>query len=117
MRVIGGVGVSEYFYDLASCPKHDIFPGVSIRTAWLERLMTSVVEFEANAVVEEHSHPHEQMGIVLSGRAVFTVGGETRTLGPGDVYRIPGNIKHKVVALDGPVKAFDVFSPPRDDYK
>lgn len=109
--------MSEFFYDLESCPKHDIFPGVSIRTAWLDRLMTSVVEFEPNAVVEEHSHPHEQMGIVLAGRAVFTVGGESRELGPGDVYRIPGNVKHKVVALSEAVRAFDVFSPPREDYK
>ena len=109
--------MSEFFYNLEDCPCHDIFPGVKIRTAWLERLMTSLVEFEPNAVVQEHSHPHEQMGIVLSGRAIFTVGKESRTLGPGDLYRIPANVKHKVVALDEPVRAFDVFSPVREDYQ
>jgi quercetin dioxygenase-like cupin family protein len=109
--------VSEYFYSLDDCPRHRIFPGVEIRTAWLERLMTSLVEFEPNAVVEEHQHPHEQMGIVLSGRAEFIVGGESKVLGPGDVYRIPGGVRHKVVALGEPVRAFDVFSPVREDYK
>lgn len=109
--------MSEYFYDLESCPKHDIFPGVVIRTAWLEKLMTSLVHFDPHAVVEEHSHPHEQMGIMVKGRAIFTVGGESRTLGPGDLYRIPSNVRHKVVALEEPVTAFDVFSPTRDDYK
>lgn len=109
--------MSEYFYDLADCPRHDIFPGVSIRTAWLEKLMTSMVDFEPHAVVQEHRHPHEQMGVILSGRAVFTVGGETKTLGPGDLYRIPANVPHKVVALGETVRAFDVFAPPREDYQ
>lgn len=109
--------MSEYFYSLDDCPRHQIFPGVEIRTAWLERLMTSMVTFEPQSVVEEHQHPHEQMGIVIEGRALFMVGGESKTLGPGDVYRIPSNVRHKVVALDAVVRAFDVFSPPRDDYK
>lgn len=109
--------MSEYFYELDECPSHEIFAGVRIRTCWLERLMTSVVDFEPNSVVEEHQHVHEQMGIVLSGRAEFIVGGERKVLGPGDVYRIPSNVRHKVVALDEPVRAFDVFSPPREEYK
>lgn len=109
--------MSEYFYDPQDCPQHQIFSGVVVRTAWLEKVMTAIVEFEPHAVVEEHSHPHEQMGVVLSGQAVFTVGGEVRTLGPGDVYRIPGHVRHKVVALDAPVRAFDVFAPPREEYK
>lgn len=109
--------MSEYFYELGDCPRHVIFPGVSIHTAWLRHLMTSIVDFEANSVVEEHSHPQEQMGVLLSGRAEFTVGDQTKVLGPGDLYRIPGGVRHKVVALDEPVRAFDVFSPVREDYK
>lgn len=109
--------MSDFFYTEADCAEHQIFPGVRIRTSWLERLMTSVVHFEPGSIVEDHSHPHEQMGIVLSGRAEFTVGGETRTLGPGDLYRIPGGVRHRVAALDEPVRAFDVFSPVREDYK
>lgn len=106
-----------FFYTEEDCAEHQIFPGVRIRTSWLERLMTSVVHFAPHSVVENHSHPHEQMGIIVSGHAEFTVGGVTQTLGPGDLYRIPSNVVHKVVALDEPVKAFDVFSPVREDYK
>ncbi len=78
--------------------------------------MLSIVDLEPRSVVEEHSHPHEQVGMVLEGRAVFTVGGEEKTLGPGDVYRIPGHTPHKVIALDAPVRALDVFHPIREDY-
>jgi quercetin dioxygenase-like cupin family protein len=79
--------------------------------------MLSLATFEPNAVVEEHSHPHEQVGIVLEGKARFIIGGEEKLLGPGDIFRIPGNVPHKVIALDAPVKALDVFHPIREDYR
>jgi quercetin dioxygenase-like cupin family protein len=55
--------------------------------------------------------------MVLEGRAIFHIGGEEKTLGQGDMYRIPGNVKHRVVALEDPVKALDIFHPIREDYR
>ena len=105
------------FFNKSDCPHHAIFPGVEIATCWGTGLMLSLVDMKPGAVVEEHHHPHEQMGMVLEGRAAFTVAGETRVLGPGDMYSIPGGVPHKVVALDAPVRALDVFHPPREEYK
>lgn len=96
--------------------RHQIFPGVTVNTCSAEKLMLSLAAFEPHAVVEEHSHPHEQVGLMLQGRAVFIIGGEQKTLKAGDMFRIPGNVKHKVIALDEPVKALDVFYPIREDY-
>lgn len=79
--------------------------------------MISVVDLEPHSVVEEHSHPHEQTGMLLAGKAIFFIGTEQKTLQTGDLYRIPGNIRHKVVALDQPVKAIDIFHPVREDYR
>ena len=44
------------------------------------------------------------------------VGGETRTLGPGEVARIPSWVPHRVRAGAGPASQLDVFSPPRADW-
>jgi quercetin dioxygenase-like cupin family protein len=96
---------------------HTIFPGVTIRTAAAERMMLSLVDLAPRSVVEEHAHPHEQVGMVISGRAVFVVGGEEKTLGPGDMYRIPGGVRHKVRALEEPVQALDIFTPVREEYR
>jgi quercetin dioxygenase-like cupin family protein len=68
-------------------------------------------------VVAEHEHPHEQVGMVLAGRAIFFIGGEQKTLQAGDMYRIPGKTKHKVIALAEPVKALDIFYPVREEYR
>ncbi len=109
--------MSKYFADRDQCSHHNIFPGVNIHTLAGEKMMMSLVEFEPGAIVEKHSHPHEQMGMVLTGTAHFFVGEEDRVVGPGGMYRIPGGIPHRVVALDGPVQALDFFYPIREDYR
>jgi len=109
--------MSLYFPTDAERSKHTIFPGVTIATCSMERMMLSLAQLEPHAVVEEHSHPHEQVGMVVEGKAVFYIGAEQKTLGPGDMYRIPGNVRHKVVALEQPVKALDIFNPIREDYR
>lgn len=108
--------MSKYFPEPEQMGRHTIFPGVQARTAAGEKMMLSLVDMEANAVVEEHSHPHEQVGMMLAGRALFRIGDEERILGPGDMYRIPGGVKHMVIALDGPGQALDIFCPIREEY-
>jgi quercetin dioxygenase-like cupin family protein len=107
---------SRYFIAATEGSRHQIFPGVAIRTVAGQAMMLSMVTFDPEAVVTEHAHPHEQMGVMISGRLEFTVGGVTRVLGPGDSWRIPGGVPHSVRALDGPAVALDVFHPIRDDY-
>jgi quercetin dioxygenase-like cupin family protein len=115
-REVDSIAPESYFLSAGSGSRHLIFPGVEIRTTAGKNLMLSVVHLEPHSVVLEHSHPHEQMGILLEGRLEFTIGGETRLLGPGDIWRIPGGVLHSVRALDGPARALDVFCPIREDY-
>jgi quercetin dioxygenase-like cupin family protein len=107
----------SYFVDKTDCVHHRIFPGVDIFTACGEQMMFSLVEMEPDAVVEEHSHPHEQMGLMLEGEADFTIGGQQMHVTAGQMWRIPGGVPHKVVAGHQRVRALDVFHPPREDYK
>jgi quercetin dioxygenase-like cupin family protein len=109
--------MSLYFPSTDECAHHTIFTGVHIQTYAAEKMMLSVVDLEPHAVVEEHAHPHEQVGMLLAGRATFFIGSEQKTLQPGDLYRIPGNVRHKVIVLDEPARALDIFYPVREEYR
>ena len=40
-------------------------------------------KFEPGGTYQLHSHPHEQMSVMVSGRMRLTVGDEVRDIGPG----------------------------------
>jgi quercetin dioxygenase-like cupin family protein len=106
------------FFDLSRQPTHAIFPGVRITTAWGDAVMLSFVQFEyADALVPEHHHPHEQMGVGLEGEFELVIDGEARIIRPGDSYWVPGNTRHSARSVGGPARALDVFHPIREDYK
>ena len=109
--------MSLFFPSAEEMTHHNIFPGVRLQTCAAERMMVSVVDLAPNAVVEEHAHPHEQVGMVLQGRLRFFIGGEQKDLQAGDLFRIPGNVRHKVIVLEGPARALDIFNPIREDYQ
>lgn len=105
------------FFDLNEQPSKNLFPGVTITTAWGDSLMMSFVQFEhGNAQVPTHQHPHEQMGMGLEGEFELVIDGEARTVRPGDCYCIPSNVPHSARSLDGPARALDIFHPVREDY-
>jgi quercetin dioxygenase-like cupin family protein len=109
--------MSQYFPARDECSPHTIFPGVQIRTCVAEKMMLSQAELQPHAIVPDHSHPHEQVGIVLEGKLMFFIGNEEKILGPGDVFCIPGNVTHKVIALDQPARVLDIFYPVREEYR
>ena len=108
--------MSRYFPDPEACGHHTIFGNISIKTYAGDKMLISIVDLPEGSVVDWHQHPHEQMGMMISGRAIFYIGEEVKELSVGDIYLIPGNIRHKVVPVGGPGKAIDIFSPVRDDY-
>jgi quercetin dioxygenase-like cupin family protein len=104
------------FADLGTLGPQDIWNGVSVRAVHGERITLGVVELDPNAVVPEHRHENEQLGIVLAGALTFRVGDESRELNPGDTWRIPANVPHEVTTGPEGAVVLDVFAPSRDDW-
>jgi quercetin dioxygenase-like cupin family protein len=78
-------------------------------------LMLVRVVFEAGAIGPEHRHPHLQNSYVESGRFEITIAGETRELGPGDSFYIPGDVLHGAKALEAG-SLIDAFNPSRKEF-
>ena len=105
------------FVNADALPKLQLFPKALSGIVHGKNLMLSFLELEPGCEIPEHSHPHEQAGLVLSGLLRFRIGDEERVAGPGDAFIIPGNVVHwGVVEGDEMVKVLDIFSPLREDY-
>ncbi|MGQ9553312.1 MAG: cupin domain-containing protein [Anaerolineae bacterium] len=91
--------------------------GVSRRVVVGNKLMLALIEIQPGQPVQTHSHPHEQMGYVISGRVLFRAGTLAKELGPGDMYAMAGGEEHGVEVLgQEPALLLDVFTPIREDF-
>lgn len=100
--------------NLDRAPHKELLPGALAAAFGGERAMVNHVRLAAGTEVPEHAHPEEQLTLVLSGRILFEMNGETAELGPGDAVWVPENAPHRVRALEESV-VLDVFSPVRRD--
>lgn len=104
------------FVSAGELPKMQLFPGAHSGLVAGQQLMLSFLEMEQGARVPEHSHPHEQAGLMLAGKLRFRIGGEERVLAPGDAFLVPPDMVHSGEVIEGPARVLDIFSPPREDY-
>jgi len=91
-------------------------PGVRRQMVVGERLMICRFTFEPFLETPEHSHPHEQMTLVMKGNVKFTIDGVEKIVSPGDVLHFPPNNRHGATMLDQEVVLIDIFSPIREDF-
>jgi quercetin dioxygenase-like cupin family protein len=105
------------YHSAVDWPNVEAVDGVHRRVlACGEDVMVVQFTIAAGAEVPAHSHPHEQVGHVVSGRMQFRIGDEVRELGPGDGYSVPGGVLHGAAGVTD-VVAVDSFYPVREDYR
>ncbi|TMF04168.1 MAG: cupin domain-containing protein [Chloroflexi bacterium] len=105
------------YHSAADWPETEAIPGVFRRVLSCgDQVMVVQFTIRAGAEVPAHTHPHEQVGHVVSGRMRFRIGDEERELAPGDGYSVPGGVTHGAVGVTD-VVAIDSFHPVRDDYR
>jgi quercetin dioxygenase-like cupin family protein len=94
----------------------EIAKGVTIKPLAGEHVMLNYVELLPNGEVPLHSHPHEQLGLIIEGEMDMLIGDEHHTLTRGDTYVIPGGLAHRGRAGNTGALVLDVFYPLREDY-
>ncbi len=91
--------------------------GVMIKSAHLDNVMMTYMEFAPGSILPEHKHPHEQITTIIAGNMEMTVGDQTQLMRPGDVVTVPPNILHSAKVIEEKAIAIDAWSPIREDYK
>src|SRR6188472_4793301 len=85
--------------DITNVPAIDVWgESVQARVIVGNNASLAVVELGPNAIVPEHRHEQEQLGLCIKGSITFTIDGERRELGPGGTWRIMSNLLHDGVA-------------------
>lgn len=77
-----------------------------------------LVQFSFGAGIQAamHSHPHEQIGYVVSGTIDLLMDGhETARLTAGASYYVAPNVRHGVFTHE-PTVLLDCFTPIREDF-
>jgi len=104
------------FYKVDESGYKQVLPGIRLKTlVYGEKTLVSEFRMEAQSVLPQHAHPHEQTGYLVEGRIRLTIGQQTFEADPGDSWCIPGNVGHSAEILEKSV-AIEVFSPVREDY-
>jgi quercetin dioxygenase-like cupin family protein len=110
----------RFFYrwneiDEDSAPGSTLPEGMTRRGVVLGDTMLALHSAKAGLEPQPHSHPNDQIAIMLKGRMLMEVDGEQRILEPGDFAYVPRNVTHRIQTLDEDALVLDVFCPLRED--
>ena len=113
---IQGIAAEALITDWSRIKKEKPGPGIQRQMVVGENVMMVRFTFEPFLVTPEHTHPHEQMTLVVQGKVKFFIEGEVKIVSPGDVLHFPPHNRHGATMLDEEVVLIDIFSPIREDF-
>jgi quercetin dioxygenase-like cupin family protein len=96
-------------------PEEEVYPGISRQVLHGERQTMVHYVYSPGSVFPIHSHPEEQVTVVISGEIEFTIDGEPALLRGGQAAVIPANMPHGAKVIGNvAVETFNALSPRRE---
>jgi quercetin dioxygenase-like cupin family protein len=105
-------GVTSRAYDdpaVAGVEKHELIGPPEGATDYRVRYF----HVPAGGRTARERHPHDHGVVIVSGRAVVTLGDERHEVGPGDVVYVEGDELHCFEAVEDEPLGFICVVPPR----
>ncbi len=82
-----------------------------------KNMTLSFASLSAGSYFPVHSHPYEQMMLVLEGELDAILEGVLYRMRPGDVILFPAGLEHGAQMREQSCEILDIFSPARPDYE
>ena len=101
-------------------PWQEIGPGQRRRVLFNDRLTMVWLELDPAPPQERlmtHYHAHDQVTMIVEGKARVRVGNEELVVGPGAAYVAPSNVHHGLQPLSSRVVLVECFTPTREDFR
>lgn len=98
-------------------PQTELVEGALGHLLFGKHTMVSFLTMKAGSTFPLHSHPEEQIMIVVEGYCDEVIEDKVYRISKGDVIWLPSHVKHGAFVRDVDCKAIDVFSSRREDYR
>ena len=102
---------------VSEVPEVQLVPGTSTHIVPGRNVTLSFITLGANQTFPVHSHPHEEMIIVLKGKLDTIFGDKKYRMGEGDVMPVEADVPHGVQILDNECVLLEIFAPAREEYE
>ncbi len=102
---------------IGTIPRVELRPGSVTSIVPTSNMTLSFLELSPGLEAKLHSHPEEQVVVVLEGEVDLACNGKLYRAHAGELVVIPGGIPHSAVTLDKGCKVLDIFSPARKDFE
>jgi quercetin dioxygenase-like cupin family protein len=106
-------------YNWEEIPSRELKPGIIQRGFRSDGVLVTYNYLEPGCQGSPHSHPFDQIFMIIQGRVKLHVEDQLFDCRPGTVIRIPAHHVHYVEppsAEDGTAINVDIFGPVREDY-
>ena len=108
--------ISALITDWSRIPVEHVAEGIERQMVVGQNVMVCRFRFAPLVVTAEHTHPHEQITLVVQGKVQFFIEGVEHIVSAGDVLHFPPHNRHGATMLDEEVILIDIFSPIREDF-
>ena len=101
-------------------PWQQIGPGQRRRVLYNDRLTMVWLELDPAPQQPQlltHYHAHDQITMIIEGRAEASVGELRSEVGPGAAYVAPSNVHHGLRPLSSRLVLVECFTPTREDFR
>jgi quercetin dioxygenase-like cupin family protein len=104
-------------YNWNELPKESPREGIERVAFRSDNAMVVVNWLKPGMTPNPHSHPFEQLVLIVQGHVRLHIGDAAVECGPGSMVRVPPDVVHWAEPLGEELCLnLDVFSPVRDDY-
>jgi quercetin dioxygenase-like cupin family protein len=100
-----------------SIPRAVLRPGADTAIMPAGNMTLSFLRLSPGLDARLHSHPEEQVVVVLEGEMDVALDGKLYRVRAGDIAVIPGGVPHSGVTLSEGCRVLDIFSPARKDFE
>ena len=98
-------------------PAAQLAPGAMSHILAGRNMTLSFASLQAGSYFPVHTHPYEQMMLILKGELDAILEGVLYRMKPGDVILFPAGLEHGAQMREQDCEILDIFSPARPDYE